>query len=59
MCLRSLRLLPTTSATSAKILRTASSLGMATHDDIWKLAEIGEEIPLETAFAPELAEITD
>jgi len=32
---------------------------MATHDDIWKLAEIGEEIPLETAFAPELAEITD
>jgi Protein of unknown function (DUF4065) len=38
---------------------TAASISLATHDDIWKLAEIGEEIPLETAFASELAEITD
>ena len=38
---------------------TASSISMSTHDDIWKLAEIGEEIPLETAFASELAEITE
>ena len=38
---------------------TASSISIATHDDIWKLAEIGEEIPIETAFASELAEITE
>ncbi len=38
---------------------TAASISLATHDDIWKLAEIGEEIPLETAFVSELAEITE
>jgi Protein of unknown function (DUF4065) len=38
---------------------TASSISIATHDDIWKLAEIGEEIPIETSFASELAEITE
>lgn len=38
---------------------TATSISLATHDDIWKLADIGEEIPLETAFASELAEISE
>jgi hypothetical protein len=30
---------------------TASSISAATHDDIWEMAEIGEEIPLSTVFA--------
>lgn len=38
---------------------TALSISLATHDDIWKLADIGEEIPLETIFASKLAEITE
>jgi hypothetical protein len=38
---------------------TAASISLASHDDIWKLAEIGEEIPLETAIVSELAEITE
>ncbi len=38
---------------------TATSISLATHDDIWKLADIGEEIPLETAFASELGEISE
>lgn len=38
---------------------TASSISMASHDAIWKLAEIGEEIPLYAALASELGEITE
>jgi hypothetical protein len=38
---------------------TATSISLSTHDDIWRLADIGEEIPLETAFASELAEISE
>lgn len=38
---------------------TATSISLATHDDIWKLAEIGEEIPLETAFASKLGDISE
>jgi hypothetical protein len=38
---------------------TAASISLSAHDAIWKLAEIGEEIPLETAFASELSEITE
>lgn len=38
---------------------TATSISLATHDDIWKLADIGEEIPLETVFASELGEISE
>jgi hypothetical protein len=30
---------------------TASSISLASHDDIWEMAEIGEEIPLSTVFA--------
>ncbi len=30
---------------------TASSISAASHDDIWQMAEIGEEIPLSTVFA--------
>jgi hypothetical protein len=30
---------------------TAASISELTHDDIWQMAEIGEEIPLETVFA--------
>jgi hypothetical protein len=38
---------------------TATSISLSTHDDIWKLADIGEEIPLETAFASEFGEISE
>lgn len=38
---------------------TASSISMASHDAIWKLAEIGEEIPLYAALASELGEVTE
>lgn len=38
---------------------TAASISVASHDAIWKLAEIGEEIPLYTVFASELGEITE
>jgi hypothetical protein len=30
---------------------TAASISERTHDDIWEMAEIGEEIPLTTVFA--------
>ncbi len=36
---------------------TASSISQRTHNDIWKLAIIGEEIPLHTIFASILGEI--
>ena len=35
---------------------TAKSISDKTHDQIWKLANIGEEIPYYTAFAGSLAE---
>ena len=38
---------------------TARSISEETHDDIWKLAEIGEEIPYATVFAAQLGEITE
>lgn len=38
---------------------TASSISDLTHDDIWKLAATGEEIPLHAILASELAEVTD
>ncbi len=38
---------------------TAASISLASHDAIWKLAEIGEEIPLYAALASELGEVTD
>lgn len=38
---------------------TAKSVSDETHDDIWRLAQIGEELPLETVFAAQLAEITE
>lgn len=38
---------------------TAKSVSEETHDDIWHLAEIGEEIPLNTAFAAQLAEVNE
>lgn len=38
---------------------TAASISTGSHDAIWKLAEIGEEIPLYTVFASELGEITE
>jgi len=37
---------------------TAQSISEASHGDIWKLAEIGEEIPFYAAFASKLGEIT-
>lgn len=39
--------------------RTASSIGLASHDVIWKLAEIGEEIPMYAVLASELGEVTE
>lgn len=36
---------------------TAASISRLTHDTIWKLAEIGEEIPYYTVWASELGEI--
>lgn len=37
---------------------TAASISRRTHDTIWKLAEIGEEIPYYTVWASELGEVT-
>lgn len=37
---------------------TAQSISEASHDVIWKLAEIGEEIPFYAAFASKLGEVT-
>jgi hypothetical protein len=37
---------------------TAESISSFSHNIIWQLAEIGEEIPYEAAFAIEAAEIT-
>jgi hypothetical protein len=38
---------------------TASSISLASHDRIWGLANIGDELPLETVFGSELDEITE
>ena len=38
---------------------TATSISMASHDAVWKLAEIGEEIPLYAVLASKLGEITE
>ncbi len=38
---------------------TAKSISDKTHDEIWELAEIGEEIPLYTVFASRLGEINE
>lgn len=38
---------------------TANSISNLTHNQIWKLAEIGEEIPYYTVFATELDEINE
>ena len=38
---------------------TAASISMASHDAIWKLAEIGEDIPSYAALASELGEVTE
>ena len=38
---------------------TATSISLASHDRIWELAEIGDELPLETIFASELDEVTE
>jgi hypothetical protein len=38
---------------------TAKSISLETHDDIWKMAAIGEEIPYFTIFASRLGEITE
>lgn len=38
---------------------TASSISLASHDVIWKLAEIGEEVPMYAVLASELGEVTD
>lgn len=38
---------------------TATSISLASHDRIWELAEIGEDLPLETVFASELDEVTE
>ncbi|MDP3089348.1 MAG: Panacea domain-containing protein [Nitrospira sp.] len=38
---------------------TASSISLASHDRIWELAEIGDELPLETIFASDLDEVTE
>lgn len=37
---------------------TAESISLASHDAIWEMAEIGEEIPLYAVWASELGEIT-
>lgn len=37
---------------------TATSISRATHDDIYELAEMGEEIPYEAFLASELGEVT-
>ena len=38
---------------------TASSISDLTHDDIWKLAKIGEEIPHRAMLASKLGKVTD
>jgi len=38
---------------------TAESISEATHDIIWELADIGEEIPYCAVYASELGEITE
>lgn len=38
---------------------TAKAISEASHDEIWELAEIGEEIPYCTAFVASLGEITE
>jgi hypothetical protein len=38
---------------------TANSVSEATHDDIWKLANEGEEIPYYAVFASKLGKITE
>lgn len=38
---------------------TAMSVSEETHGIIWQLAELGEEIPLSTAFASSVGEITE
>jgi hypothetical protein len=38
---------------------TATSISLASHDRIWELAEIGDELPLETIFASDLDEVTE
>ncbi len=38
---------------------TATSISDLTHDAIWKIAEIGEDIPLHAVLASSLSEITD
>ncbi len=38
---------------------TATSISEETHTAIWRLAEIGDEIPVATVFAAELDEITE
>jgi hypothetical protein len=38
---------------------TATSISELTHDDIWKLAAIGEEIPHQAMLATKLGEVTD
>ena len=38
---------------------TAESISDLTHDDIWEMAEIGEEIPLNAAFVAYLGEIDE
>ena len=37
---------------------TTAEISEATHDDIWKLAAIGEDIPLYATIASELGEVT-
>ncbi len=38
---------------------TAKSISDETHDDIWKLAEIGEVIPYQTVFASRIGELDE
>ena len=38
---------------------TANSISDFTHDDIWKLANMGEEIPLHAMLASKLGEVTE
>jgi hypothetical protein len=38
---------------------TACSISLTSHDKIWELAEIGEEIPYNTVFASHLGEINE
>jgi hypothetical protein len=38
---------------------TATSISMASHDVIWKLAEIGEEIPMSAVLVSELGEVIE